>query len=57
MMAGTEHHQDEIVTVANESPDALALPPAFGPLIRVSHFVMPLPVEVVVQRRQRDIGE
>jgi hypothetical protein len=43
--------------VANDSPNTLALPPAFGPLIRVSHLVMPLPVEVVVQRRQRDIGE
>ncbi|MFF4138509.1 hypothetical protein ACFY1B_45335 [Streptomyces mirabilis] len=36
VMTVTEYHQDEIVTVANEPPDTLAFPSAFGPLIRIS---------------------
>jgi hypothetical protein len=50
-------HKDEIIRVADEFPGALAISSAFAPLPVRSHLLAPLPVEMIVQRGQGDIGE
>ena len=57
VMAFAEHHQDEVVAVAHESPVAEAFVPALTPLPVRAHLQAPGPVEVFVQRRQGDVGE
>jgi hypothetical protein len=53
----TRHHQDKIVRIADEFPIALSVSSAFGSLAAGAHLFMPLPVEMIVQRRQGYIGE
>src|SRR5216684_377432 len=53
----SRHHQDEIIRIADDFPVALAVSSALLPLRLRAHLLMPLPVEMIVQRRQGDIGE
>ena len=51
------YHQDEVVRITDEPPASEALCLAVGALPAGAHLLMPLPGEMVVQRRQGDIGE
>jgi hypothetical protein len=44
------HHDDKIVGVPGKPPVSLAISPALGPLVRCSHRLLPLPVEMIIQR-------
>jgi len=44
------HHQDKIIGIADEFPVALAMFSALGPLPVIAHILLPLPVEMLVQR-------
>jgi hypothetical protein len=57
MVAVTRHHEDEIIREADESPVPEAVVSAATPLVLVSHLLMPLLVEMIVQFRQGDVGE
>src|SRR5271165_1108982 len=57
MMPVTGYHQDEVVAVTDETPGPEALCLAFGALSASAHLLMPLLGEMVVQRREGDIGE
>jgi hypothetical protein len=57
MVPITRHHENEIVAIADESPVALAGLLALFPLPLGAHLLMPLLVEMIIQRRQCDIGE
>jgi hypothetical protein len=57
MVLVTRYHHGEIVRVADDFPVAVAVSSAFGSLHGGAHLLVPLLVEVVVQRRQGDIGE
>ena len=54
VLAGAVHHDDKVIGVTDDPPVAQALLHAFLPLVTVR---MPLPGEVLVQCRQRDIGQ
>ncbi len=57
MVPVTGHHHGEIVRIADEFPVAVAVSSALGSLPTGAHLFMPLLVEVIVQRRQGNIGE
>jgi hypothetical protein len=50
-------HDDEVVGVPDQPPVPETVPAASGPLDFRSHLLLPLPGEVVVERRQRDVGQ
>src|ERR1022692_3064553 len=54
VLAGAVHHDDKVIGVTDTPPVAQALLHAFLPLPPVR---LPLPGEVLVQRRQRDVGQ
>src|SRR5437899_7647881 len=57
MMPVSVDHQDEVVRITDEPPAPEALCLAVGALPARAHLLMPLPGEMVVQRRQGDVGE
>lgn len=55
--AGAVDHDDKVVGIAGNPPRALAVLPAFLPLVFGSHLRLPLSGEVVIQCGQRDVGQ
>jgi hypothetical protein len=53
----TGDHQDKVIRITDESPVSLAGACTLAPLFVCAHLFVPLLDEMIVQRRQGNIGE
>jgi hypothetical protein len=57
MTSFTVYHDDEVITVADQTPCAQAVLSAPCPLILGSHQFLPLLIEMFVQHRQGNVRQ